>query len=64
MCLILPRPRRVMMAFLDKYGRDDLIEDELDLPEWDETLVQDLTEVYEEDTAEIAGMDGVRLIVP
>jgi hypothetical protein len=56
--------RRVMMAFLDKYALEDQIEEELDLPNWDEPYVDMLTELYEDDLELIAEMDGVRLLPP
>jgi len=54
--------RRVMVAFLDKYAREDAIEEELDLPGWTEALVDELSEIYEEDVFEIARMPGVNFI--
>lgn len=56
--------RRVMVAFLDKYALDDAIEQELDLPGWDEAYVDMLTELYDEDVFEIGRMSGVTLISP
>ncbi|ETX28757.1 hypothetical protein [Roseivivax isoporae] len=56
--------RRVMSAFLDKYASAEAIEEELDLPGWDEDYVSDLTEGYEEDVAAIARLPGVRFIAP
>jgi hypothetical protein len=56
--------RRVISAFLDKFGRDDMIEEELDLPGWTDTLVQDLSELYDEDVFEISRIPGVNFITP
>ena len=56
--------RRVMVAFLDKYADPSKVEHQFDLPEWDTHLVQDLTELYEEDLFDIARMPGVSLIAP
>lgn len=56
--------RRVMVAFLDKYADPSKVEHEFDLPEWDDHLVQDLTEQYEEDLFDIGRMPGVTLIAP
>ncbi|WP_439570005.1 hypothetical protein [Roseovarius mucosus] len=56
--------RRVMVAFLDKYADDTMIEDELDVPGWDQDLVHAMTEQYEEDLFEIGRMPGVTLIAP
>ncbi|MEZ5715870.1 MAG: hypothetical protein R3D85_12270 [Paracoccaceae bacterium] len=56
--------RRVMVAFLDKYAREDAIEEELDLPGWTEELVAELSEAYEEDVFQISRMPGVNFIAP
>jgi hypothetical protein len=56
--------RRVMVAFLDKYADPSKVEHEFDLPEWDDHLVQDLTEQYEEDLFDIGRMPEVTLIAP
>ncbi|MDK3017596.1 hypothetical protein [Pseudodonghicola flavimaris] len=54
--------RKVMLAFLDKYALDEEITEELDLPGWSQDLVEELTELYEDDIDRIAGMDGVRFL--
>ncbi|MCV2881380.1 hypothetical protein [Actibacterium sp. XHP0104] len=56
--------RRVIAAFLDKYALTDEIEMELDMPGWTEDLVEDITELYEEDLFEIERMPGVTFITP
>ncbi|QFT64251.1 hypothetical protein SAMN05421853_102357 [Roseivivax halotolerans] len=56
--------RRVMVAFLDKYAMDEEIEEELDLPGWDEARVDRLSQVYEDDVQEIERMPGVTFIAP
>lgn len=56
--------RRVMVAFLDKFAREDMIEEELDLPGWTVELVDALTETYDEDVYEIARIPGVNFIAP
>lgn len=56
--------RRVMTAFLDKFAREDMIEEELDLPGWTDDLVEELTDIYDEDVFEIARIPGVNLIAP
>jgi len=56
--------RRVVGAFLDKYAIADRVEEEVDLPGWDATLVDAITDAYEEDAAAIARMPGVTMIVP
>ncbi|SPF81952.1 hypothetical protein [Pseudoprimorskyibacter insulae] len=56
--------RRAKLAFLDKYARDDVIEEELDVPGWDEAFIDKLTEIYDEDLEMISTMDGVTVIDP
>lgn len=56
--------RRVMVAFLDKYADVSKLEDEFDLPGWDQDLIHDLTEQYEEDLFDLARLPGVTLIAP
>ncbi|MFV2001510.1 MAG: hypothetical protein ACC619_00845 [Paracoccaceae bacterium] len=56
--------RRILVAFLDKYALEDEVEEELDVPGWTEQLVEDLTQIYEDDLEEIARMPGVNFIQP
>ncbi|WP_299283167.1 hypothetical protein [uncultured Tateyamaria sp.] len=56
--------RRVIAAFLDKFAIDDEIEEELDAPGWDDSTVETLTEIYEEDMARVARIPGVTFIAP
>lgn len=56
--------RRVVAAFLDKFARDDAIEQEIDLPGWTSRYIEQLSVLYEEDVEKIADMPGVRLITP
>ena len=55
---------RVVAAFLDKFADEAALEEELDVPEWDAGTIAMLSALYDEDVAEIARMDGVRLILP
>jgi len=55
---------RVIAAFLDKYVIDDALEEELDMPSWTEELVEEMTEIYDEDVARIQEIPGVRVILP
>ncbi|GGL90824.1 hypothetical protein [Pseudooceanicola nanhaiensis] len=57
-----PQKRRVMGAFLDKYALEDEIEEELDLPGWDEGYVEMLTQRYEADVAAIEERGDVHFI--
>ncbi|MGK7754680.1 MULTISPECIES: hypothetical protein [unclassified Roseovarius] len=56
--------RRVISAFLDKFVKDEEIEEELDLPGWTEDLVESLSEAYDEDVYEIERIQGVNFIAP
>ncbi|MEM8578235.1 MAG: hypothetical protein AAGF60_10320 [Pseudomonadota bacterium] len=56
--------RRVIAAFLDKFAIEDEIEEEIDMPGWTDDLIEDLTDAYDEDVAEIARIPGVTLIAP
>jgi hypothetical protein len=55
---------RVIAAFLDKYAIDDAVEEELELPGWDEDVVEYLSDIYEEDVRKIERMPNVALIAP
>lgn len=56
--------RRVIAAFLDKFAREDAIEEELDLPGWTEEMVDTLSDAYDEDVYAIGRIPGVTLITP
>ncbi|WP_425046224.1 hypothetical protein [Primorskyibacter sp. S87] len=56
--------RRVIAAFLDKFALEDEVEEELDLPGWTEDLVDDMTEIYDEDVFRIQRIPGVQFIEP
>ncbi|MEP5731016.1 MAG: hypothetical protein ABJL67_16790 [Sulfitobacter sp.] len=56
--------RRVIAAFLDKFALEDQIEEELDMPGWTDDLVEELTEIYDEDLLAIQRLPGVTLIAP
>ena len=56
--------QRVIAAFLEKFAIEAEVEEELDAPGWTEDLVEELTEIYEEDLYEIARLSGVTFISP
>lgn len=56
--------RRVIAAFLDKFALEDEIEEELDMPDWTDELVDELTDLYDEDMLTVQRLDGVRMIAP
>ncbi len=57
-----PHKRRVYAAFLDKYVLDEALEEELDMPEWNEALIDDATQIYEQDLEVIENLQGVTLL--
>ncbi|MFW8594799.1 hypothetical protein [Cribrihabitans neustonicus] len=59
-----PHKQRVFAAFLAKYALEDAVEEELDLPGWNDALVDQLTALYETDLAAIRALPGVTLIEP
>ena len=54
--------RRIIAAFLDKYALADEIEEEVDVPGWDEALVSRMTAIYEADIQRIAADPRVTFI--
>ncbi len=55
---------RILEAFLDKFGIEDAMEEELDMPGWSPQYVEDLTAIYENDIYEISQMPDVSVITP
>lgn len=56
--------RRIVGAFLDRYAIDAEIEEELDLPGWTRELIEHMSQMYDDDMAEIARIPGVTLLTP
>ena len=56
--------RRIITAFLEKFGRPDQLAAEIKAPGWTDTLVERLTQSYLTDVGRIAEMPGVTLIEP
>ena len=56
--------RRAMTVFLDKYAIPEAVEEDLDLPAWPSEVFEYLTDAYEEDAEDIAGIEGVTLLTP
>ena len=52
--------RRVISTFLDKFA----LEEEVDLAGWDDDMMDDMTDVYDEDMLEVQRIPGVTLIAP
>ncbi|WP_347266461.1 hypothetical protein [Paracoccus sp. (in: a-proteobacteria)] len=56
--------RRIFAAALQEHALPEQIEVELNLPGWDQALVDRITAAYERDIAEIAALPGVEFITP
>ncbi len=56
--------RRIVSAFLDKFALPDQIETEIELPGWDQDLLDDLEDGYRRDIARIRSMEGVTFLTP
>lgn len=56
--------RRIVGTFLERFAIADRLEAELPLPGWTDDLVEEITEIYEADVAEISAMPGVEFIEP
>ncbi len=56
--------RRAIAAFLDKYALEGEVEEELDMPGWTAEVVEEMSDLYDEDVATIAAMPGVRVLMP
>lgn len=56
------RRRRAVAAFLEKFGRPEQLEMEIDLPGWTVEMVEEISRTYEADLVEIAGIPGVVLL--
>jgi hypothetical protein len=56
--------RKVMFAFAERFGREDVLEQDVNVPGWDAQMVYDLNAQYEADLANINAISGVRLVLP
>jgi hypothetical protein len=56
--------RRIVTAFLEKFGRPETLSADAGAPGWTEDLVEDLTQAYLTDVERIARMPGVSMIEP
>ena len=56
--------RRVMFALLNKFAFEKKIEEELTLAGWTKDLIDDVTDVYQEDMLDVQRITGVNLIAP
>ena len=53
-----------MFAFAERFGRADVLEQDVNVPGWDAQMVYDLTAQYKADLANISAIFGVRLVLP
>ena len=56
--------RRIIAAFLEKFGKSDAIEQEIDLPGWTQEMIEEMTAAYDADVRLIGRMEGVTLLTP
>lgn len=56
--------RRILAAFLDKYAKEEEIQEVIDVPGWTDSLIASMTEAYEEDLERIRTMSGVGFLAP
>lgn len=56
------RRRRAVAAFLEKFGRPEALEVELDLPGWTADLVDEMSSAYDADMAQVSAIPGVRVL--
>ncbi|MAO25943.1 hypothetical protein [Roseovarius sp.] len=56
--------RRVIVAFLDKFAKEEALDEELDLPGWTDSMIEDLSVIYDEDCEAIGHIPGVTMITP
>lgn len=56
--------QQVISAFLEKFCDPEKLEIDFSLTGWDETQVDVISQLYDDDTDLIRGMDGVRFIQP
>ncbi|MGV6848973.1 MAG: hypothetical protein ACWA5A_11400 [Marinibacterium sp.] len=55
---------RVIAAFLDKYALEEAITEELEMPGWSLPLIDEMTEIYDDDFDTIREIPGVSVIAP
>jgi hypothetical protein len=56
--------QRVIAAFLDKYYDSEKVDVDVSIAEWDEDIIDTITELYEEDVDHLATSTDVTLIQP
>ncbi len=56
--------RDALAEVLEEHARPDMVEEELELPGWNNEIVEAFSELYEQDLARLETMPGVRLLRP
>jgi hypothetical protein len=56
--------QRVVGAFLEKFGLEDVIEAEIDMPGWSDAYVTAMSDLYDQDLALIASMPEIEFLSP
>lgn len=56
--------RKIVSAFLDKFALNERIEMDFEMPGWTAEMVEEITELYEQDVARIAAMPEVTFLSP
>ena len=56
--------RDITASFLERYARTEEMETIVDMPGWSADLIVEMTEAYDEDVAEVAGLPGVEFLLP
>lgn len=62
--LTIENRRRIFSEALEKYALPEQMETQVDLPGWDQALVDRITAAYDKDVAEIAALTGIEFITP
>lgn len=56
--------RGIIQDYIQRHAKPGALDQEINLPDWDQSLVDDLTRTYLEDVEKIKGMEGVTFIAP
>ncbi len=56
--------QRAIVAFIEKFAREDALEDELKLPGWSQELTEQMTELYDADLDRISEIPNLKIIQP
>lgn len=55
---------KVLAAFMQRFSREEAMLEEIDMPNWTENLMDQLSDAYDEDVEDIAARDDIRFISP